>query len=213
MTIRLPETSFRSAENPSVKWTVKLLNMRGLHFLARRFGTRKLQQAAYNARFLSGEWNTGPVDVSQDLVEVILRHASGGKVALMGCGTGGLAAILDRSECTSILGIDLSSVAVKRARMRGLARAQFEVADFASWGSMEQYDAIVFEESLYYLSPKEQVRVLAAHRLSLTRAGVFVITVSDAARYRTMLKMIRSRFHILEDRDHGNSNHRLVVFR
>jgi trans-aconitate methyltransferase len=213
MTIRLPETSFRSAENPSVKWTVKLLNMRGLHFLARRFGTRKLQQAAYNARFLSGEWKTGPVDVSQDLVEVILRHASGGKVALMGCGTGGLAAILDRSECTSILGIDLSSVAVERANMRGLTRAQFIMADFSSWGCTEQYDAIVFEESLYYLPLKKQVHVLTEHRLCLTRTGVFVITVSDAARYRIMLEMIRSRFYVLEDRDHGNSLHRLVVFR
>ena len=213
MTVRLPETNFRSAENPAVKWSVKLLNMRGLHFLARRFGTRNLQQAAYNARFLSGEWTNNPRHVSKDLVEVILRHGSGGKVALMGCGTGGLAAILDRSECTSILGIDLSSVAVERAKRRGLTRAQFTVADFASWGCTEQYDAIVFEESLYYIPLKEQVRVLAAHRLSLTRAGVFVITVSDAARYRTMLKMIRSRFHILEDRNHGNSRERLVVFR
>jgi len=211
--VGLPESGLLSAENPSGKWTVKLLSMRGLHFLARRFGTRKLQQAAYNARFLSGEWNTGPGEVSPDLVEVILRHASGGKVALMGCGTGGLAAILDRSGCASVLGIDLSSVAVERAKIRGLARAQFEVADIASWSCTEQYDAIVFEESLYYLSLKEQVRVLTAQRLFLTRTGVFVITVSDAARYRTMLKMIRSRFHILEDRNHGNSRERLVVFR
>jgi trans-aconitate methyltransferase len=131
----------------------------------------------------------------------------------MGCGTGGLAAILDRSGCASVLGIDLSSVAVERAKIRGLARAQFEVADIASWSCTEQYDAIVFEESLYYLSLKEQVRVLTAQRLFLTRTGVFVITVSNAARYRAMLEMIRSRFHVLEDRDHWDSHQRLVVFR
>jgi SAM-dependent methyltransferase len=194
---------------------VNLLNAPGIHYLIRRFGTWKLRQAAYDARTLSGKWDYSPDDVSPVLVEAILRYAGRGKVALMGCGTGALAAVLDRSGCPCILGIDLSTVAIERATMRGLAHARFEVADIASWDGREKYDAIVFEESLYYLRPKERVPVLTRLQLSLTPTGAFVITVSDAVRYRAMLDMIRSQFHVLEDRDKAtwDSGQRLLVFR
>lgn len=202
-----------SAENSFVPCNVKLLNTPGVHFLARRFGSPGLRQAAYDAKFLAGKWDTGPGEVSPVLVETVLRYAGGGRVALMGCGTGGLAAVLDRSGCASILGIDLSPVAVERAKGLALAHARFEVADICSWECTGRYDAIVLEESLYYLSRREQERFLAAHRASLTRTGVFVVTVSDAARYRAMLNMIRSRYQVLEDRENWNARQRLIVFR
>jgi SAM-dependent methyltransferase len=78
---------------------------------------------------------------------------SGQSVLDVGCGEGFLTeAVLGSAK--SIMGIDISSVAIDRARARSLNNAHFEQSDFLDC-SFSGYDLISALECLYYLRPGE----------------------------------------------------------
>lgn len=89
----------------------------------------------------------------------ILRRTVAGYVARksileLGCGEGHLTEAIF-GEARSVVGIDLSDVAVTRAKARGIANASFATADFLSV-SFEGFDVITAIECLYYLTPGDQ---------------------------------------------------------
>jgi SAM-dependent methyltransferase len=72
----------------------------------------------------------------------------------LGCGEGHLTrAIFGKAR--SVVGIDISDVAIARARSLKLPNARFESADFLQT-SFEGYDVIAAIECVYYLSLQEQ---------------------------------------------------------
>ena len=72
----------------------------------------------------------------------------------LGCGEGHLTATAFQGA-TAVKGIDISDVAIERAKALGLPYAQFQVGDFMST-SFAGYDVIAALECLYYLSQEEQ---------------------------------------------------------
>lgn len=90
----------------------------------------------------------------------VLRHwlsglVRGRSVLELGCGEGHLTqAVL--GEAKSITGIDISDVAIDRARTRKISNAKFIRSDFLQ-ASFEGYDVITAIECLYYLSPRNSV--------------------------------------------------------
>src|ERR1700754_1052765 len=72
----------------------------------------------------------------------------------LGCGEGHLTeAVFGKAR--SVVGIDISDVAIARAKSLDLPNARFECADFLHV-SFEGYDVIAALECVYYLSFQEQ---------------------------------------------------------
>ncbi len=82
------------------------------------------------------------------------RFVAGRSVLELGCGEGHLTQNVF-SEARFVTGIDISDVAIGRAKARNLANARFENCDFLRT-SFEGYDVIAALECLYYLTPDEQ---------------------------------------------------------
>jgi predicted TPR repeat methyltransferase len=81
----------------------------------------------------------------------IITHRS---ILELGCGEGHLTeTVFDGAA--SVLGIDISDVAILRAKQRGLKNARFETGDFLD-RSFKSFDIIAAFECLYYLSKQEQ---------------------------------------------------------
>ena len=81
----------------------------------------------------------------------IIRNKS---VLELGCGEGHLTqAIFGKAR--SVVGIDISDVAIARAKSLNLPNARFESADFLQT-SFEGYDVIAAIECVYYLSLEER---------------------------------------------------------
>ena len=78
----------------------------------------------------------------------------GQRVLELGCGEGHLTEVLFRGAST-VTGVDISEVAIERAKCRHLTNAKFESCDFLN-ASFEGYDVIAALECVYYLSPDEQ---------------------------------------------------------
>jgi 2-polyprenyl-3-methyl-5-hydroxy-6-metoxy-1,4-benzoquinol methylase len=76
----------------------------------------------------------------------------------LGCGEGHLTHTIF-SKARSVVGIDISDVAIARAKSLNLSNARFESADFLQ-ASFEGYDVIAALECVYYLSLEEQGALL-----------------------------------------------------
>jgi len=72
----------------------------------------------------------------------------------LGCGEGHLTDNIFRSA-KSVTGIDISHVAIVRARTRNIPNAQFDTGDLLE-ASFKDYDVIAALECIYYLRPEEQ---------------------------------------------------------
>src|SRR5437879_13369395 len=76
----------------------------------------------------------------------------------LGCGEGHLTHAIF-SKARPVVGIDISDVAIARAKSLNLPTARFERADFLQ-ASFEGYDVIAAVECLYCLSRQEQWALL-----------------------------------------------------
>jgi 2-polyprenyl-6-hydroxyphenyl methylase/3-demethylubiquinone-9 3-methyltransferase len=93
----------------------------------------------------------------------------------VGCGEGRLTDLLCRQDYKHYHGIDISPIAIQRARKKKPPEARFTVADFQTWNPDRPYDLIIFCESLYYVpQPGEVVWRYASY---LKKKGYFIISV------------------------------------
>jgi 2-polyprenyl-3-methyl-5-hydroxy-6-metoxy-1,4-benzoquinol methylase len=100
----------------------------------------------------------------------------GGSVLDVGCGDGVLQEILAPGY-SRYLGIDLSAEAIDRAASRADARTRFVRSAVDGLALDERFDAIVFNESLYYF--EKPLPVLERCASLLERGGIFVISMHD----------------------------------
>lgn len=130
----------------------------------------------------------------------------------MGCGTGILASRLADDSFSYYRGVDASSEAIALAEKRHTHKVEFEIGDVQSYEFQDDFDLVVFEESLYYV-PFFRHRLLNRYARRLRPGGVFVVTVADPRRFAGMIRMIRSRFQIVEDRSAPGGRRLYLVFR
>lgn len=115
----------------------------------------------------------------------------------LGCGEGHLTqAIFDTAA--SVTGIDLSEIALQRARARGLANARFENANFLTT-SFRGFDVIAAIECVYYLTPEDQdaffARIRRDHRGKLLILSGPIIGQNEHRNYFTHRGLIETFAH------------------
>ena len=117
------------------------------------------------------------------LSRVIAPYVAGKRVLELGCGEGHLTGTVF-GTAAAVTGIDISDVAIERARAACIKNARFEVADFLSI-SFAGHDVIAAIECIHYLSPSEQETFFA--KLAAEHAGIFILSAPIIAsnEYRT----------------------------
>jgi predicted TPR repeat methyltransferase len=110
----------------------------------------------------------------------------------LGCGEGHLTKeVFDGARF--VLGIDISNVAIERAKARRLPNAQFECSDFlgADFGG---HDIITAIECIYYLTPDEKeqffAKVAREHAGKLLLLSAPIIGENQFRRYFTHAELI-----------------------
>src|SRR5271155_5154910 len=121
----------------------KILKWRGIHFLATRFGPKRLRSLAFDGKFCGGDWdfqNDGP----DYLACLVKEHAKGGGVLIMGCGGASIIEDLKAAEFDSIVGIDISSEAIRRAGRYAAPNVTFKQADMVGFECTGSFSVILF---------------------------------------------------------------------
>jgi 2-polyprenyl-3-methyl-5-hydroxy-6-metoxy-1,4-benzoquinol methylase len=190
----------------------QLLAFRGIHYLATRFGWKKLRSQAFDAKYKSGDWsfrNEG----SGELADVVRRYLNSGDLLIMGCGGASILKDFKASELKSSLGIDLSEEAIRLASHFSSKTISFRVADMTTFKCPYPVDVILFSESLNYVPEIRQEALLRRLAADLKPTGAFVVTFAQSIRYKDMLDGIRHNFQVLEDKTFSGSIRHLIVFR
>ena len=124
----------------------------------------------------------------------------------LGCGEGTLICAIDPEKYDSYLGIDISNVAVERAgrktRECGLLKCQFEVVSMTEWTGSTDTSLIIMEESLYYLNPGAQRKLIEVCLNSLRPAGFLLVALHSHRKHQTTVdlckKMCQSSIEIVD---------------
>jgi len=125
----------------------------------------------------------------------------GKSVLELGCGEGHLTETVF-SKARSVVGVDISDVAIERAKLLRLRNARFETADFLQT-SFQGYDVIAAIECVYYLSHREQGAFL--EKVAKEHAGKTLLLsgpIIDYQRYfshkRLMLEFASFGFSLIK---------------
>jgi trans-aconitate methyltransferase len=124
-------------------------------------------------------------------------------VVELGCGEGGLPALLPPGSFCGYHGVDISEVAVSRARVRGMANCTFSAGRLEQWTAEPGMNLIVAEEVLYYLAPADRRALLARSLMALAPGGALIAVVHDAELHAGTLADVRAAGRVLLDRRQG----------
>ena len=141
-----------------------------------------MAQTSWNERYAAGEplpWDTGAPD--EQLVEFIESGAiKPGRTLEIGCGTGTNAIYLAQHGF-SVLGLDISEIAVKMARTKANGLCRFEVADFLSVAPAGGPFDFMFDRGCFHAFDDESDRTRFAQNVAggLVEGGVWLSLIGS----------------------------------
>lgn len=160
---------------------------------------RSVDAEVWDAQYRAGTWDHlhGERELAHYacILEFIRRRGAAPAtlgVLDVGCGDGRLIALLAREGIGRYLGIDVSSVAVERARSLAVAGAEFQVARFEQWQPQSRFDFVVFNESLYYA--RRPAQTLARYRAALAPSGEFIVSICHYGNHDAIWRTLE-RYH------------------
>ena len=121
----------------------------------------------------------------------------GGSVLDVGCGEGLLLDHLRPLGCSRYHGIDLSEAAVEQAAPRAGATASFAVADAEAFTSTERWDAIVFNECVYYFN--DPVATVRRYGAWVEKGGVLIVSTFRSLRADAIARRLGEALEVMEE--------------
>jgi 2-polyprenyl-6-hydroxyphenyl methylase/3-demethylubiquinone-9 3-methyltransferase len=133
-----------------------------------------------------------------------LHHLKpGGSVLDVGSGEGLLADHLRPLGYSRFLGVDLSEAAIGQAAGRRDETTSFAAADAESFTPPERWDAVVFNECVYYFN--DPVGSVRRYEAFLEEGGVFIVSTFRSRRSDVIVKRLLESCRLLEETAVSNS--------
>jgi SAM-dependent methyltransferase len=136
----------------------------------------------WNERYASGEplpWDTGTPDPL--LVEVVESRAiAPGRTLEVGCGTGTNAIFL-AGRGFDVLGVDISPLAVEKAREKAQGRCRFEIVDFLAAAPSGAPFQLVFDRGCFHVFDENGERARFAQQVAaqLVEGGAWLSLIGS----------------------------------
>jgi 2-polyprenyl-3-methyl-5-hydroxy-6-metoxy-1,4-benzoquinol methylase len=139
------------------------------------------QKYKFNLQYEQKKWE-GMRDIADlgrysIIVGFVRYYFKNPRILDLGCGEGILLEKFASTDYTHYTGIDFSDVAIDNARKMGCERADFAVGDLNKLSVDGTFDAIIYNESLYYLNrPQAAVSKLVKN---VAAGGKFIFSMVD----------------------------------
>ena len=127
----------------------------------------------------------------------------GGSVLDIGCGEGLLQERLGTGNYSHYTGFDLSAEAISTAKLKEDIKTSFLVADMKLFKPSIQFDAIVFNEVIYYANV---LNMLRQYSQFLKPDGVFILSNFDSQNDKINWAEITSHFQLYDETTIVNKN-------
>jgi SAM-dependent methyltransferase len=146
----------------------------------KKHGPSSLKKLLWDQEFSGAKWDFIDNTVGDCVYPYLEKYAFNGSILDLGCGPGNTANELAAEAYRSYVGVDISEAALAKAAKRtqesGRAdRNSFVVSDFLGYRPTQEFDIILFRESLYHV-PYGQVKpILEKYSKHLKSDGVFIV--------------------------------------
>lgn len=172
--------------------------------LLKRWGSTRTKQALWDREFIGGQWNYLEATDSDPIYQYLGKYLRNGELLDLGCGSGNTGAELDVSCYTHYTGVDVSDVAVHRARERSLEgnrgeRNEYICGDIETFVPTRKYDVILFRESIFYVPTIRIHSLVDRYAAWLKPNGVILVRMYDRDRFSNILHILHKHFHVLEE--------------
>jgi len=172
--------------------------------LLQRYGTSSIKKRLWDREFSRGRWDCLDRMPNDCLYPHVERHANHGSVLDLGCGPGTTGTELAAEAYTCYTGVDVSQVAVEKARKRAeehrrADKNSYLQADLISYVPNGPQDVILFGDSLYYTPVRLILSVLNRYSTYLKPSGVFVVRIYGSP-YQKIMDIIEDHFDVVDKR-------------
>jgi SAM-dependent methyltransferase len=194
-------------------------------FLA-SYGPSSVKKRLWDRDFAGGKWDFIDNTAGDCIYPHLEKHAQGGDILDLGCGPGNTANELANGAYRSYIGVDISEVALEKAarRTRENGRADkncFVNSDFLGYSPAQDFDVILFRESLYHVPYGQVLPIIEKYSKHLKKNGVFVVrlyagdnTKKTKFRVTRKLGLLKREFDIVETRQYDQpGTPTVLVFR
>ena len=170
-------------------------------------GDSPFEKEQWEEQFAGGRWDYLAEEEARyrALAELVARHRPRARVLDVGCGAGPLVPALREAGIASYLGLDVSETAVARARRLEDGSTGFLAVDAENWTTDERFDAVIFNESLYYFEDPLGGARRYASLLRLPEGeragGLIFLSMFSSRRALAILRELERRFATRERRE------------
>ena len=131
----------------------------------------------WNYKYQKGSWDfMGNEEKRYNTIVNFIKEIPIDKPSILdlGCGYGALNSYLQPQFYSSFLGIDLSSIAIQRAKNANYTNSEFISADIHQFQAKQKFDIIIFNEVLYYLD--NQLEIVEKYANYFNETGYFIFS-------------------------------------
>lgn len=176
-------------------------------------GDVPVAKQVWEEQYRSGQWQLlRRLDelARYSVIAGYLHHLKpGGSVLDVGCGEGLLADHLRPFGYSRYLGVDLSEAAVEQAAARKDAKTSFAAADAELYVPPERWDAVVFNECLYYF--RDPLGTVRRYERFLEEGGLLIISTFRSRRADVIGRRLVAPHRLLEETAVSNRRGTWVV--
>ena len=182
-------------------------------------GPESIKRLIWNAEFGKGRWDNLDETHGDCLYPYLEQYVNGGSLLDLGCGTGNTGHELAEHAYHDYTGVDISDVAIDKARMKSGVEGRsdknrYSVCDISSYEPAQQYDVILFRDSIYYIGGPKLQGTLERYSKFLNHGGVFIVRLwSGKGSYASMVDFLEANFEIVDKSVFGPSETVVLVFR
>lgn len=191
------------------------------------YGPRVLKRHVWDKEYRENKWHFADNTRGDCVYAFLERYARGGRILDLGCGSGNTANEMADSAYSCYTGVDISEEALAKARKRSKENSRenknrFACSDFLAYEPADQFDVILFRESMYHVPLSKVTVLLDKYAKYLTEEGVFIVRLfagsreTSKSKYRptAMLRIIAENFDVVEKRQYAEpGSPAVIVFR
>lgn len=175
------------------------------------YGPSSVKQQFWDREFSGTKWDFIDNTVGDCVYPYLEKYARNGNILDLGCGPGNTANELAAHVYKSYIGVDISKAALEKAAKRTLANGRssknsFVNSDFLAYDSTQEFDVILFRESMYHIPYGQVLPILKKFSNNLKSNGVFIVRLYAGdhrpgvikTRVTAKLDLIKHEFEIVE---------------
>ncbi|MFZ0962477.1 MAG: class I SAM-dependent methyltransferase [Terriglobia bacterium] len=173
------------------------------------YGPTSLKKSFWNQEYSTTKWSFNDSTLDDGVYPFLEKWARKGSILDLGCGSGNTSNELAASAYESYLGVDISGVALAKARKwteeNGRTnKNQFVQGELLRFVPAQQFDLILFRESMYHVPLGKVKTVLSHYAKYLKPDGVIMVRMATTKngkprpRLVAMFRMIETEFDVVD---------------